>query len=255
MNANLKQALTDYLVAMADDELILGHRNSEWCGHAPILEEDIAFANIALDEIGHAIVWYELAADLSGEDRDTYANRVVYFRDASDYRNTQMVELPKGDWAFTMLRQYLFDQFEMVRLEKLTQSSYASLAEAAAKIRTEEMYHLRHTQAWVRRLGLGTEESNRRMQAALNDLWPYAFALFEASTRETLLIQASYIPDISILKTAWQVQVTTYLQEAALTMPTNSSHAIPPRTHHTEHLGGLLSDLQQVARLDPMAKW
>lgn len=255
MNPELKQALIGYLLAMADDELILGHRNSEWCGHAPILEEDIAFANIALDEIGHAIVWYELAADLHGEEREAYANRMVYFRDAHEYRNTQMVELPKGDWAFTMLRQYLFDQFEMVRLEKLTQSSYAPLAEAAAKIRTEEIYHLRHTQAWVRRLGLGTDESHRRMQTALNELWPYALALFEQSDSELLLIQEGYIPDTSILKTAWLERVTAYLQEAGLTIPANSNDSVPPRTHHSEHLAGLLSDLQKVARLDPMAKW
>ncbi|MCQ3929993.1 MAG: phenylacetate-CoA oxygenase subunit PaaI [Chloroflexi bacterium] len=253
MNPELKQALVDYLLAMADDELILGHRNSEWCGHAPILEEDIAFANIALDEIGHAIVWYELAADVLGEERDTYANRKVYFRDAHEYQNAQMVELPKGDWAFTMLRQYLFDQFEMVRLEKLTQSSYAPLAEAAAKIRTEEMYHPRHTQAWVRRLGLGTDESHRRMQTALDELWPYALALFEASTRETLLIQAGYIPDTSILKATWLERVTIYLQETGLTMPTNV--VALSRTHHTEHLAALLSDLQQIARLDAHARW
>lgn len=253
MNPELKQALVDYLLAMADDELILGHRNSEWCGHAPILEEDIAFANIALDEIGHAIVWYELAADVLGEERENYSNRMVYFRDAPDYQNAQMVELPKGDWAFTMLRQYLFDQFEMIRLEKLTQSSYAPLAEAAAKISTEEIYHLRHTQAWVRRLGLGTDESHRRMQSALNELWPYALALFEASTRETLLIRAGYIPDTSVLKATWQAQVKSYLQEAGLTIPTNV--VALARTHHTEHLVGLLRDLQQIARLDPTAKW
>ncbi len=253
MNPELKQALVDYLLAMADDELILGHRNSEWCGHAPILEEDIAFANIALDEIGHAIVWYELAADVLGEERETYANRMVYFRDAPDYRNTQMVELPKGDWAFTMLRQYLFDQFEMVRLEKLAQSSYAPLSEAAAKIRTEEMYHLRHTQAWVRRLGLGTEESHRRMQTALNEIWPHAIALFQPSDSEILLINAEYVPATSALKTEWMERIMSYLQEARLTLPQTS--VVPSRTHHTEHLAALLSDLQQIARLDPMAKW
>lgn len=253
MNIDLKQALADYLIAMADDELILGHRNSEWCGHAPILEEDIAFANIALDEVGHAIVWYELAADVLGEERDTYANRMVYFRDAHEYRNAQMLELPKGDWAFTMLRQYLFDQFEMVRLERLTQSSYAPLAEAATKIRTEEIYHLRHTQAWVRRLGLGTDESHRRMQTALDELWPYAIALFEPSDITRLLINAEYVPDVSPLKTEWMERITTYSQEAGLTLP--KILAVPSRTHHTEHLAGLLSDLQQVARLDVNARW
>lgn len=255
MNAELKQALIDYLLAMADDELILGHRNSEWCGHAPILEEDIAFANIALDEIGHAIVWYELAADVLGEGRENYANRMVYFRDALDYRNAQMVELPKGDWAFTMLRQYLFDQFEMIRLEKLAQSSYAPLAEAATKIRTEELYHLRHTQAWVRRLGLGTDESHRRMQAALDELWPYALGLFGPTDGQGLLRQAAYILDGHAFKMAWVERATSYLQGANLVIPPDLNVPIPPRTHHTEHLVQLLSELQQVARLDTNARW
>ncbi len=259
MNAELKQALIDYLLAMADDELILGHRNSEWCGHAPILEEDIAFANIALDEIGHAIVWYELAADLSREERDIFANRMVYFRGAPDYRNTQMVELPKGDWAFTMLRQYLFDQFEMVRLEKLAQSSYAPLAEAAAKIRTEEIYHLRHTQAWVRRLGLGTDESHRRMQTALNELMRYYEQLFSPSLADTLLFQANMVPFQTELMVHTLELIVPFLVEANLIPPRGSNFVGPNdviyRHEHTEHLNDLLSNLQQVARLDPMAKW
>ncbi|MCL4257815.1 MAG: phenylacetate-CoA oxygenase subunit PaaC [Anaerolineales bacterium] len=152
-------ALSGYLIALADDELILGHRDSEWTGHAPILEEDIAFANLALDEIGHAKLWYELAADLLGEDKTTYPDKLVYFREPAQFRNMQLVELPKGDWAFSTLRQYLFDAFEALRLEALSQSSYTPLAEIAARIRTEELYHLRHSQAWVPRLGLGTQDS------------------------------------------------------------------------------------------------
>jgi ring-1,2-phenylacetyl-CoA epoxidase subunit PaaC len=111
MNPDLKAALAAQLLVMADDELVLGHRDSEWCGHAPILEEDIAFANIALDEIGHAVTWYGLLADLKGQDRETYPNRLVYHRDMLDFRCVQMVEQPKGDWAFSMLRQYLFDTY------------------------------------------------------------------------------------------------------------------------------------------------
>src|SRR3972149_8426617 len=112
MSETQKKALADYLIALADDELILGHRDSEWTGHAPILEEDIAFANIALDEIGHARLWYELAADLIGEDKNTFPDKKVFFRPAQEFSCLQFVELPKGDWAFSMLRQYLFDAFE-----------------------------------------------------------------------------------------------------------------------------------------------
>src|SRR5262249_24761260 len=152
MKPPLRDVLADYLLALADDELILGHRDSEWCGHAPILEEDIAFANLALDEIGHARVWYGLLGDLLSKDPETYPDELVYRRDASEFRCAQFVELPKGDWAFSMLRQYLFDSIEAMRLEALTESSYQPLADAAAKMRPEEMYHLRHTSAWVRRL-------------------------------------------------------------------------------------------------------
>ena len=126
---------------LADDELILGQRDSEWTGHAPILEEDIAFSNIAQDELGHATIWYGLLSELTGEE----PNELVFFRDFDDFRNVTLVELPNGDWAFSMLRQYLFDAFEMVRLSQLLESLYRPVAEAAAKIRMEELYHYRHT--------------------------------------------------------------------------------------------------------------
>src|SRR5215471_16608308 len=141
-------ALPTYLLALADDELLLGHRDSEWTGHAPILEEDIAFANLAQDEIGHAALWYGLLRNLDGSDPD----RLIFFREPGAFRNAQLVELPKGDWAFSMLRQYLFDAAESVRLPLLAVSTHRPLAEAAAKIRPEELYHLRHTQAWIQRL-------------------------------------------------------------------------------------------------------
>ena len=151
--------LNDYILSLADDELILGHRDSEWCGHAPILEEDIAFANLALDEIGHANLWYGLLAGILEQDPLTYPDQLVYFRRPNDYRNIQMVELPNGDWAFSMLRQYLLDAAELVRLNALAQSQFIPLAEVAAKILKEELYHHRHSSAWVRRLGLGTATS------------------------------------------------------------------------------------------------
>jgi ring-1,2-phenylacetyl-CoA epoxidase subunit PaaC len=168
MNDDLKEILRRKLLAMADDELVLAHRNSEWTGHAPILEEDIAFSNIAQDELGHAGLFYNIIQALTEEVPD----QLVFFREAAEFRNVQMVELPKGDWAFSMVRQYLFDAFEMVRATQLVNSSYRPLADVAAKIRQEELYHYRHTSNWVHRLGLGTEESHGRMQTALDQLWP-----------------------------------------------------------------------------------
>lgn len=255
MNPDLKAALAAYLLAMADDELILGHRDSEWCGHAPILEEDIAFANIALDEIGHGVVWYSLLADLIGEDRETYPNRLVYHRDTEDFRCVQFVQFEKGDWAFSMLRQYLFDSYEKVRLDRLVNSYYQPVADAAAKMRPEEVYHLRHTRAWVRRLGLGTEESNRRMQAALDALWPQVMQLFTALPDETLLVKAGYFPSAEQLLETWCETMIAYLEQANLRLPPVATPAAENRSQHTPHLKVLLQGLQEVARLNPDAGW
>ncbi|HFQ94019.1 MAG TPA: phenylacetate-CoA oxygenase subunit PaaI [Anaerolineae bacterium] len=251
MDEKTKNALAEKLLAWADDELILGHRDSEWTGHAPILEEDIAFANIAQDEIGHAIVWYELRQALTGETPDEAA----YWRDARAYRNAQLVELPKGDWAVSMLRQYLFDAAEAVWLPRLADSAYQPLAEAAAKMRPEEIYHLRHTAAWVRRLGLGTAESNRRMQAALDYLWRYALQLFAPLPGEAALAEAGIVPDTAALAAEWRAQVIPFLEDAGLTVPDDDTPKVTDRSQHTEHLVALLGEMQMVARLDPQAAW
>ena len=252
MEAAVREALIERLLAMADDELILAHRNSEWAGHGPILEEDIAFANIALDEMGHASIWYGLRAELTGEDAD----RLIFFRNPGHFRNAQLVELPKGDWAFSMVRQYLFDAAENMILGHFRASAYRPLAEAAAKIATEERYHLRHTGLWLRRLGLGTEESHHRTQAALDTLWPYARQLFGPSPGDAALVAAEIIPDGAALRREWEGLVRPFLAECGLVIP---KEALPrrdvPRTEHTEHLMALLAEMQSVARLDPEAEW
>ena len=251
MDPDLMQALSNQLLAAADDELILGHRDSEWTGHAPILEEDIAFANIAQDEIGHAIIWYSLLAELTGHDPD----RQVFFRDAEAYRNVQLVELPRGDWAFSMVRQYLFDAAEMVRLADWVNSRYQPLADAAAKIRKEEIYHYRHTHTWVQRLGLGTDESHRRTQNALDEMWPYVFQLFAALPGQALLIQAGIVSDPRQVCQEWEARVLPSLKESGLQVPAQPDSAIAQRHQHTLHLTELLAEMQQVARLDPEAQW
>lgn len=254
MDQELKDALKAHLLALGDDELILGHRDSEWCGHAPILEEDIAFANLALDEIGHAKLWYGLLAELMGEDPEAYPDRLVFFREPEAFRSAQMVELPKGDWAFSILRQWLFDAAEKVRLDHLKDSLYAPLAGAAAKIRTEEIYHLRHSQAWVRRLGLGTHESHARLQKALDELWPHTQQLFTSQAGEALLETAGIIPSSAQLETEWNAQVKPILEEAGLTLSQATAHTAS-RAIHTRHLSVLVTEMQSVARLDPEAEW
>ncbi len=244
-------ALAACVLALADDELILAHRNSEWSGHAPILEEDIAFSNIALDEMGHANLWYQRVEDLTGQPPD----QLAFFRDAAAYRCAQFVELPKGDWAFSMLRQYLFDTAESVRLPALAASTWAPLAETAAKIRTEEIYHLRHTRAWVKRLGLGTEESHRRLQAALDALWPYALQLFISLPGEPALVAEGLLPDSTKLQPAWEDLTHTDLRAAGLTVPSTPPLATD-RATHSEYLPALLEEMQAVARLEaPGTEW
>ncbi|MDH5506598.1 MAG: phenylacetate-CoA oxygenase subunit PaaC [Anaerolineae bacterium] len=255
MDDKLKPSLAVYLIALADDELILAHRHSEWCGHAPILEEDIAFSNLCLDEIGHATIWYQLAADLLGEDRETYPDQLAFFRDAEDFLNIQMVELPIGDWAFSMLRQYLFDAYEVIHLERLVTSKHKPIAEVATKIRNEELYHLRHTRAWVHRLGLGTDESRTRMQRALDELWPYALQLFASPDNESLLVEAGLIPASTALQTAWITSVVSHLEESGLKIPPVRQSDLTSRNEHSEHLPDLLAEMQKVARLVPGGVW
>lgn len=247
---DLDRALAARLLAQADDELILAHRDAEWTGHAPILEEDIGLANIAQDELGHAALWYGLHQQLTGRDPD----QLVFHREAAGWRNVQLVELPKGDWAFTMLRQYLFDSYELVWLAPLAESRHAGIAQAAAKIRKEELYHYRHSCAWVRRLGLGTEESQRRMQNALNEMWPYTPQLFATLEDEIALVNAGYVPPLAAVREAWIAEVLPRLEAAGLTIPLAATVPLR-RDEHTPHLAELLREMQKVARADPEAEW
>jgi ring-1,2-phenylacetyl-CoA epoxidase subunit PaaC len=252
MTAGERAALSEHILALADDELILGHRDSEWTGHAPILEEDIAFSNIAQDEIGHASLWYGLVHDLTGQSADD----LVFFRDADSYRNIQMVELPRGDWAFTIMRQYLFDAAESVRLARLADSSYTPMAEVAAKVRTEEIYHYRHSLAWVKRLGLGTPESSRRLQAALDSLWPYALQLFVPQPGDAQLAAEGVLPTMSDLQQDWAALVEPVLLGARLTVPDRGTPAAHGRHEHTPHMKTLLDEMQKVARMEaPGTEW
>ena len=248
---DLQRALAAYLLARADDELILAHRNSEWTGHAPILEEDIALANIAQDELGHAGLWYDIYHGLTGANPD----QLVFFRDAAAYCCTWLVALPRGDWAFTLLRQYLFDVAETVALEGLVNSGYRPVADAAAKIRREELYHLRHSAAWVRRLGLGTVESHARCQAALDTLWGYALQLFAPQPGEAALVAAGLVPDAAALQAAWEAQVRPFLADAGLIVPEVDRPVAGDRATTAPDLPALLAEMQEVARGDPEAEW
>lgn len=254
MDHDQARALSAQLLGMADDELLLGQRDAEWCGNAPILEEDIAFANLALDELGHAQVWYQLRAGLEGDSAQSEVDRLIYFRQPQNFRSIQLVELPNGDWAFSMLRQYLFDAAERVRLQALQSSNYVPLAQAAAKLRPEELYHYRHTHAWVLRLGQGTEESHRRMQAALDAIWPYTWQIFTPLPGESELTAAGILPPADELRSTWEGLTLPVFEQSDLHVPTAPQPEFD-RRQHSPHLKALLTEMQSVARLDPQAEW
>jgi len=247
-------SLFQYLLRLGDDRLVLGHRLSEWCGHGPILEEDIALANIALDLIGQATLFLKLAGETEGKGRTE--DDLAYFRDATDYRNIQMVELPKGDYAFTIVRQFLFDVFSYHLLEKLQTSSNSELAGIAAKGFKEVRYHVRHSSEWVVRLGDGTEESHDRAQKALNGLWRFSSEMFQPDAIDLEMAASGVGPDLASLKPQWDKVVRDVFDRATLVIPDE-----PPgmtggrRGRHTEYLGHLLSEMQIVARSHPGAEW
>jgi ring-1,2-phenylacetyl-CoA epoxidase subunit PaaC len=255
VNPELKSPLAEVLLALADDEMVLAHRDSEWTGHAPILEEDIAFANIALDEMGHAALWYRLVAELRGEDPEQLPDRLIFHRPAQAFLNVRMVEQPKGDWAFTIVRQFLFDAAEQVRLKALVDHPLPSVAHAAAKILKEERYHERHSRAWVRRLGLGTQESRKRMSAALDVLWPMAQQLFQTIPAEAGLAESGTWPASLALAGEWRGQASGFLEACGLAVPATVLQDGDDRRIHTVHLGPLVAELQSVARLEPEAEW
>jgi ring-1,2-phenylacetyl-CoA epoxidase subunit PaaC len=246
-------SLFEYLLRSGDDRLILGHRLSEWCGHAPILEEDIALANVALDLIGQASLLLRLAGQVEGQGRDEDA--LAYFRDAIEYRNVKLVELPNGDYGRTIVRQFLFDAWSVLHLEQLQRAKHPELAGIAAKAHKEARYHVRHSGEWVLRLGDGTEESHRRVQTALDELWPYTGELFAADEIDRELA-GMIAPDPAALRPAWQEVVSDVVGRATLTLPPDAfMHSGGRQGRHTEHLGHLLAEMQILARSHPGAKW
>jgi ring-1,2-phenylacetyl-CoA epoxidase subunit PaaC len=249
-----ENAFFEYLLRLADDRLVLGHRLSEWCGHGPILEEDIALSNIALDLIGQASMLLKLAGEVEGKGRNEDA--LAYFRDTVEFRNAQLVELPNGDFAATIVRQFLFDAWDVLVLEKLVAAKHESLAGIAAKALKEARYHVRHSAEWVRMLGDGTAESHARAQRALDDLWPYAAELFLTDDTDRAVIDAGNGVDVGALRAGWQQTVDRVFGEATLTIPKSAFTPRGGRTgRHTEHLGRMLADMQSLARAHPGASW
>ena len=243
-----------YLVRLADDRLVLGHRLSEWCGHAPILEEDIALANIALDLVGEATLLLTVAAKVENAGRD--ADALAFLRDAIDYRNVLLVELPKGDFAVTIARQFFFSAFAVLQAEALQKSSNEDLAGIAAKMLKESRYHLRHSGEWILKLGGGTDESHRRLQTAVDDLWRYTGEMFLSDDIEQRLAQSRIGVDPATLEGRWREQVMDILTRAGITVPDVKGMQRGGRAgRHTEHLGHMLAEMQVLQRQHPGATW
>jgi ring-1,2-phenylacetyl-CoA epoxidase subunit PaaC len=254
LDDSLRPALFEYLLRLGDDRLVLGHRLSEWCGHAPILEEDIALANIALDLIGQANLLLKLAGEVEGKGRSEDA--LAYFREAIEFRNVLMAELPNGDFAFTIVRQFLYGVAAYYHLEVIQRSTHPDLAGIAAKALKETRYHVRHAGEWVLKLGDGTEESHRRAQDALDALWRYSGELFMADRTDESLARAGLAPDLAALEPKWRAQVTDVVTRATLAIPEAGYMQRGGRQgRHTEHLGRMLSEMQIVARSHPGAQW
>lgn len=250
----VENALFEFLLRMGDDRLVLGHRLSEWCGHGPILEEDIAISNIALDLVGQASAMLHLAGEIEGKGRDEDA--LAYFREAVDFRNALLVELPKGDFAVTIVRQFLFDAWSVLHLDALSRCSHAGVAALAAKSLKEDKYHLRHSSDWVVKLGDGTEESRSRAQKALDDVWRFTGELFATDAVDVAVGAQGIVVDVPAIQERWTGVVKDVLERATLTQPTGTAMATGGRRgRHTEHLGHLLAEMQIVARSHPGAKW
>ena len=247
--------LFEYVLRLGDDRLVLGHRLSEWCGHGPILEEDIALSNIALDLIGHANSLLALAGEIEGQGRD--ADQLAYFRDAVAYRNALLVEIPNGDFAVTMVRQFLFDAYSVLLWDALSRCEHEGLAAIATKSLKEDKYHLRHSSEWVVRLGDGTEESHERAQQALDAVWRYTDELFDHDAVDDAVAADAFISiDHDALHSLWRTMVTDVFQRATLTIPTEAATRRGGRRgFHTESLGHMLATMQIVARSHPGASW
>lgn len=256
----------DYLLQLADNALILGQRNAEWCGHGPALEEDLALANNSLDLIGQARLLYQYAAELLGD--DATEDTLAYLRDVPDFRNYTLLELPHSpalastaagdrDYAMTITRNFLYSAWMALLWERLQTSPDERLAAIAAKSLKEVKYHLRHARDWLIRLGDGTDESHARAQAALDHLMPYTQEFWSDSTVETTTAEAGIIPAMHELKTDWNALVDGALAQATLRRPPAHTGYVSQGKHglHSEHLGFVLSEMQSLARAHPGASW
>ena len=249
-----QEAFYNYIVRLGDDSLILGQRLSEWCGHGPVLEEDIAVTNIALDLIGQTNNLYELAVSIENNGKNV--DQLAFLRLEKEYTNVLLVEQPNVDFGYTIVRQFFFDAYRKLVFEALCHSSDEKLAGIAEKSLKETKYHLKHSSEWVIRLGDGTEESHTRVQEAVNTLWKFTEELFYQDEVDQKVIELGLGIDSSVFKEDWNIHVLNILTVATLTIPTKTWPLEGGRKGtHTEHFGYLLSEMQYMQRTYPNMEW
>jgi ring-1,2-phenylacetyl-CoA epoxidase subunit PaaC len=247
-------ALKELLYKMADDQLILGHRNSEWTGMGPLLEEDIAFSSMAQDKVGQSLALYTVLHQLGENEPDT----VAFTRNANQFHNCILVELPNQEYDFSLIRHFLFDTAEALRFESLTNSGYEPLAQLARKIRGELRYHTLHANTWIKQLGSATAESISRLQKSLEYAMPYALGIFEVSSFEEELIKSGIFEGEQALKEKWLTKVEAIISQTSLHLP--DLKLVQPvlggrHGKHSEHLQPLLDEMSEVFKTDPTAEW
>jgi len=249
-----QEAIKELLYKIADDQLILGHRNSEWTGFGPLLEEDIAFSSMAQDKIGQSYALFQMLNSLREQAPDT----VAFTRNAQQFHNCVLVELPNGEYDFSLIRHFLFDTAEALRFESLCNSSFQPLAELARKIRGELKYHTLHANTWIKQLGTATAESTSRLQQSLNLALPYAFGIFEESPFENELISQGVFEGEASLMKKWKTKVEEVIRQTDLNLP--EWNTVTPilggrSGKHSEYLQPLLDEMSEVFRIDPTAEW
>ena len=248
-----RDALAELLLAMADDEFVIGFWDSEWTGIAPMLEEDVAMSSTSQDEIGHARAWYELVARLTDDDADA----IAFGREPEAYRHAPLMNHPRTDWAFTVARRFLYEHADAVRLEALSRSSFTPVAELAAKMRREETYHLLHFDVWLRRLAEGGGDARRRLEAALERLAPEAAAVFAPLEGEAQLTEAGILAEpMETLRRRWLERIGPILEELRLRVPDAGTQPdADARKHRTNDFAWLHGQFTMVARSEVAATW
>ena len=247
-------AVKDLLFKIADDQLILGHRSSEWIGLGPLLEEDIAFASKAQDKVGQSLAFYKLLEELGEAEPDITA----FSRDAAEFHNATFVELPNGEFDFSIIRHFLFDTAEFIRFEELTKSIYQPLSNLAKKLKGEVRYHIMHDNEWIKQLGNADDETVDRMQKSLDYALPFALGVFEPSKFEEILISDDIFSGERALQSAWEEKIAGIIAETKLVLPSFAS--LEPEFggrygEHTEYLQPLLTEMGEVINSDPTAEW